>query len=68
MTTQTKQADPVAWLAEHWPKSTIFLSIYAFVLLTLYLYPKDLLLFLIWLQTPIYWLHQFEEYVYRWFC
>ena len=34
------------------------------VLLYLYLLEDDPLLFLLWLQTPVYWLHQFEKYVY----
>ena len=31
---------------------------------TYILYEDNFLLFLLWLQTPVYWLHQFEEYVY----
>jgi len=58
------QPSPYSWLVEHWPKTTIFLAIYTFVLLYLYLFDESLLLFLLWLQTPIYWLHQFEEYIY----
>ncbi|MCP5097414.1 MAG: HXXEE domain-containing protein [Chloroflexi bacterium] len=52
------------WLVEHWPKATIFLAIYTFVLLYLYLFEENQFLFLLWVQTPVYWLHQFEEYVY----
>ena len=58
------QTSPFSWLVEHWPKATIFLAIYTFVLLFLYLFEENLLLFLLWVQTPIYWLHQFEEYIY----
>jgi hypothetical protein len=60
----TKQTGLIGWLADHWPKATLFLAIYTFVLLYLYLYEDNFLLFLIWLQTPVYWLHQFEEYIY----
>ncbi len=59
-----KRMGAIDWLAEYWPKATIFLAIYTFALLFLLLYEANFLLFLIWLQTPIYWLHQFEEYVY----
>ncbi len=51
------------WLYKNWPKATIFLAIYTLVLLFLYLYKNNFLLFLIWLQIPVYWLHQFEEYI-----
>lgn len=64
MTSQLKKPDPFSWLAEHWPKSTIFLAVYTFGILYLYLYKQNFALFLLWLQTLIYWLHQFEEYVY----
>ncbi len=64
MALQSNKIGVVDWLAEHWPKATFFLAIYTFVVLYLYLYEQNFLLFLIWLQTPIYWLHQFEEYVY----
>ncbi len=64
MDLHTKQTGLVGWLADHWPKATLFLAIYTFVFLYLYLYEDNFLLFLIWLQTPVYWLHQFEEYIY----
>jgi hypothetical protein len=64
MTTQTGSPGVTGWLADHWPKATIFLAIYTFILLSLYVYEANFLLFLLWLQTPVYWLHQFEEYVY----
>ncbi|MCP4416531.1 MAG: HXXEE domain-containing protein [Chloroflexi bacterium] len=64
MASQPKSIGVVDWLADHWPKTTIFLAIYTFAFLYLYLYKENFLLFLIWLQTPIYWLHQFEEYIY----
>lgn len=64
MATQPNKIGLVDWLADNWPKATIFLAIYSFVFLYLYLYEDDFLLFLIWIQTSVYWLHQFEEYVY----
>lgn len=64
MSTQIKKTGLIDWLADHWPKATIFLAIYSLIFLILYLYKDNFLLFLIWLQTPVYWLHQFEEYIY----
>lgn len=51
------------WLYENWMKATIFLAFYTFILLWLYVREQNYALFLIWLQTPIYWTHEFEEYV-----
>ena len=64
MATQPEKIGAVEWLADHWPKTTVFLSIYSFAFFYLYLYEDNFLLFLIWLQSSVYWLHQFEEYVY----
>jgi len=52
------------WLYEHWMKATPFLVIYTFLLVFLYLRDANYALYLIWLQCIVYWLHQFEEYVY----
>jgi hypothetical protein len=60
----SQQTEHDSWVIEHWPKATIFLAIYTSILLYLFLFEGNLLLFLLWLQTPVYWLHQFEEYVY----
>lgn len=54
----------MSWIEEHWPKSTIFLAVYSTILIFLFVLEKDIALFLIWIQLPIYWLHQFEEYVF----
>lgn len=51
------------WLYENWMKATPFLAFYAFVLLFLYVKDLNFALYLIWLQTCIYWLHEFEEYI-----
>lgn len=39
------------------------MAVYSFILLWLYLRGQDYALYLIWLQTPVYWLHEFEEYI-----
>ena len=49
------------WLYEHWMKATPFLAFYSLILISLYV--KDQYLFYIWLQTIIYWVHEFEEYI-----
>ena len=51
------------WLYEHWMKGTPFLALYTFVLIWLYVRGNDYALYLIWLQCPAYWFHEFEEYV-----
>lgn len=51
------------WLYNNWMKATPFLAVYTCVLLWLYVKEQNYVLFLIWLQTPIYWTHEFEEYV-----
>ena len=54
----------MSWIEEHWPKSTIFLAVYSTILIFLFVLETDIALFLIWIQLPVYWLHQFEEYVF----
>ncbi|MGR3291037.1 MAG: HXXEE domain-containing protein [Paracoccaceae bacterium] len=54
----------IKWLEKNWPNTTVFLAIYVTVLLVLFLFESNFALFLIWIQTPVYFLHQFEEYVF----
>lgn len=49
------------WLYNHWMKATPFLAFYSLILISLYI--QDKILYLIWLQTIIYWTHEFEEYI-----
>jgi len=51
------------WLMRNWSKSTIFIAIYTIILLVLFVMKQNFALFLIWVQIPGYFLHQFEEYV-----
>jgi len=51
------------WLYENWNKATIFLAIFIATMLFLYVKNYNYALFLIWLQTPVYMIHQFEEYI-----
>ncbi|PTD93344.1 hypothetical protein C9439_08000 [archaeon SCG-AAA382B04] len=60
----TKKHSVLAWLEQHWPISTPFLALYLTIVLVLFVLNKNFALFLIWIQIPLYWLHQFEEYIY----
>lgn len=51
------------WLYENWMKATPFLAVYSFILIFLYVKNNNYALYLIWLQTCIYWAHEFEEYI-----
>ena len=50
------------WLYENWAKICVFIAFYVFLLLFLSRPNINKILFLIWLQVPIYLLHQFEEH------
>ena len=52
------------WLYENWMKVTPFLAFYTFVLVFLYVKDVNYPLYLIWLQGIIYWVHEFEEYIF----
>jgi len=54
----------LSWLEQHWSASTPFLAVYLTIVLVLFVLNKNFTLFLIWIQVPVYWLHQFEEYIY----
>jgi len=51
------------WIIKSWPISTPFLAVYLTILLVLFVMKQNFALFLIWIQTPVYFLHQFEEYI-----
>lgn len=50
------------WLYNNWAKLSLFLSIVVTLLIYTIITPANFLLFLIWMQLPIYLLHQFEEH------
>lgn len=52
------------WLYENWMKATPFLAFYTFILVFLYVKDVNYPLYLIWLQGIIYWIHEFEEYIF----
>jgi len=59
----TKKHSIYSWIEEYWPISTPFLALYLIIVLILFLLRQNFALFLIWIQTPVYFLHQFEEYI-----
>jgi len=50
------------WLYKNWAKLCIILSIIVTIISLLYIKTDNIILFLIWIQIPIYLLHQFEEH------
>ncbi len=52
------------WLEDNWPQSTPFLAVFSVAILLAFRSKMEPALFLIWLQTPVYFLHQSEEYIF----
>ena len=52
------------WLKKEWAKVGLILSIYLFVMLFVFVCKYDFVLFILLLQTPLYMLHQTEEYIF----
>ncbi len=50
------------WPYKNWAKLCIVLSIIVVIISLLYVKTNNIILFLIWIQIPIYLLHQFEEH------
>ncbi len=51
------------WLYDNWMKAMPFLALYGFIFIFLYVKDYSYPLYLIWLQTVVYWFHEFEEYI-----
>ena len=52
------------WMQENWPSAAPFLAVFSLVTLLAFRPYMDTAIFLIWLQTPVYFLHQSEEYIF----
>lgn len=52
------------WLKKEWAKVGVILSIYLFVILFVFVRQYDFVVFVLLLQTPLYMLHQTEEYIF----
>jgi len=50
------------WLYKNWSKLSLGLALVLTLLIIVFIKPSNTLLFLIWIQIPIYLLHQFEEH------
>lgn len=50
------------WLYKNWSKLSLGLVLVLTLLIFVFIKPSNTLLFLIWIQIPIYLLHQFEEH------
>lgn len=56
--------DYYKWLKRDWAKAGLILSIFLLIFLFVFVIQVDEVVFLILLQTPLYMLHQAEEYVF----
>jgi hypothetical protein len=54
----------VAWFKRDWAKAGLPLSIFLFIFLFTFVKDSDFVLFLLLLQTPLYMLHETEEYIF----
>ena len=52
------------WLKKEWSKVGVILSIFLFVFLFVFVRKSDFVIFILLLQTPLYMLHQIEEYIF----
>jgi hypothetical protein len=52
------------WLKRDWAKAGLVLSFYLFIFLFVFVRQVDVVVFILLLQTPLYMLHQAEEYVF----
>ena len=52
------------WLKKDWAKVGVILSIFLFVMLFVFVRKVDFVVFVLLLQTPLYMLHQSEEYIF----
>ncbi|MBI9050868.1 MAG: HXXEE domain-containing protein [Anaerolineaceae bacterium] len=53
-----------AWLKKDWAKAGFIISIFLFVFLFVFVREYDFIVFLLLLQTPLYMLHETEEYIF----
>lgn len=56
--------DYMSWLYDNWMKSTPFLAFYSFILVFLFVRDVNYPLYLICIQGIVYWVHEFEEYIF----
>jgi hypothetical protein len=52
----------VNWLYKNWAKLSVLLAIILTIFIIVFIKTENTVLFLIWIQIPVYLLHQFEEH------
>jgi hypothetical protein len=52
------------WLKKEWAKVGVILAVFLFVFLFVFIRKNDFVIFILLLQTPLYMLHQTEEYIF----
>jgi len=57
-------SDYYKWLEKEWAKVGVILSVFLFVFLLVFVRKTDFVVFILLLQTPLYMLHQTEEYIF----
>ncbi len=57
----------INWFYKNWAKLSLILAIIVTILIYVFIKPENIVLFLIWIQLPIYLLHQFEEHTWNGF-
>ncbi|MDA3940219.1 MAG: HXXEE domain-containing protein [Spirochaetia bacterium] len=53
-----------SWLKRDWAKTGLIVSIFLFAFLVVFVKKSDFVIFLILLQTPLYMIHETEEYIF----
>jgi len=59
-----KANDYYSWLKDNWAQTGLVLAFYLTLFLLVFVRPTNLPVFLILLQTPLYMLHEAEEYIF----
>ena len=57
----------VKWLYKNWAKLSVLLAIVLTIFIIIFIKLENIVLFLIWIQIPIYLLHQFEDHAWNGF-
>ncbi len=55
------------WIYKNWAKLSVLLAIIVTIFIFIFVRSTNIVLFLIWIQIPIYLLHQFEEHTWNGF-
>lgn len=59
-----KLSEYYSWFKRDWAKAGFLISIFLFIFLFIFVKDSDFIVFLILLQTPLYMLHETEEYIF----